>query len=181
MGRSRHALVVGGTGMLREVVLALAREGPVSVIARGRARLDALAAAARGITPLCVDYGRRADLEAALREAVRARGRFSLAVAWVHADAPGAAETAAGFVKGPFFHVLGSLEADPARADPGRRSRFAAVPGILYHEVILGFVRVGDRSRWLTDGEISRGVLDAVAAAEPRRIVGTVEPWSARP
>jgi NAD(P)-dependent dehydrogenase (short-subunit alcohol dehydrogenase family) len=181
MGKDRHALVVGGTGMLREVVLSLAKAGPVSVVARGERRLASLAEASRRIVPVRADYGRPAEWEAALREAARARGRFTLAVAWVHSSAPGAAETAAGFVTGPFFHVLGSAAADPSRPDPGRRARFAAVPGISYHEVVLGFVREGSRSRWLTDGEIARGVLEAVAARAPRRIVGVVEPWSAKP
>ncbi|NUN53550.1 MAG: hypothetical protein HUU06_12290 [Planctomycetaceae bacterium] len=47
--------------------------------------------------------------------------------------------------------------------------------------MILGFVREGDRSRWLTDAEIAAGVLGAIAADRPRTVVGVVEPWSARP
>ena len=104
-----------------------------------------------------------------------------LAVAWIRSDAPEAALAAARRTAGPFFHVLGSAAADPARPDPGRRARFEALPGLAYREVILGFVSEGGRSRWLTDEEISRGVLEAVAAGRPRAVVGVVEPWSARP
>lgn len=175
--RGPHALVVGGTGMLRGVVLALAREGPVSVVARTRSDLEVLARDTAVVTPVSVDYRRTRDLEAALAE----RAPFSMAVAWIHSDAPEAALVAARSVKGPFFHVLSSEAADPSIPDSGRRERFEAIAGITYHEIILGFVREGGRSRWLTNSEIARGVLDAVAAARPRAVVGTVEPWSERP
>jgi hypothetical protein len=172
-----HALVIGGTGMLRGVVLALAREGTVSVVARTRPDIEVLARDAHAVFPVSVDYRRTGDLEAALAE----RAPFTTAVAWIHSDAPEAALVAARFVRGPFFHVLSSAEADPSRPDSGRRARFEGIPGITYHEVILGFVRESGRSRWLANSEIARGVLDAVAAARPRVTVGTVEPWSERP
>jgi len=176
-----HALVIGGTGMLRGVVLALAREGPVSVVARTRPDIEVLGRDAPVVFPVPVDYRRTRDLESALAEATAARGPFTTAVAWIRSDAPDAALAAARSVRGPFFHVLSSAEADPARPDAGRRARFAGIAGVSYHEVILGFVREGGRSRWLLNSEISRGVLDAVAAAAPRAIVGAVEPWSERP
>jgi hypothetical protein len=180
MGRP-HALVVGGTGMLREAVLALAGTHEVTVVARGAAPLESLRAASASVHPVRADYGECGAFERALDGAVAARGPFALAVAWIHSDAPGAPLTAARRVRGRFFHVLGSAAADPARPEPSRRSRFEALPGLSYHEVILGFVVEGGRSRWLTDAEISRGVLDAVAAGRPRTVVGVVEPWSARP
>jgi hypothetical protein len=167
--------------MLRGVVLALAREGPVSVVARTRDDLEVLSRDTVVVHPVSVDYRRTRDLEAALAEATKLRGPFATAVAWIHSDAPEAALVAARSVKGPFFHVLSSEAADPSIPDSGRRARFEAIPGITYHEVILGFVREGGRSRWLTNSEIARGVLDAVAAAAPRAVVGTVEPWSERP
>lgn len=68
-----------------------------------------------------------------------------------------------------------------AKAQPERRARFEALPNIVYHEVILGFVTEGEDSRWLTHDEISRGVLTAIDGQASRFIVGTVEPRSARP
>ncbi|NLG69565.1 MAG: hypothetical protein GX496_08420 [Firmicutes bacterium] len=50
-----------------------------------------------------------------------------------------------------------------------------------YREVILGFVVEPSGSRWLTHDGISPGVLEAIDRDAPRWIVGTVEPWSARP
>jgi len=176
-----HALVVGGTGMLRGAVLGLARDVDVTVVARGARRLDALRTASAAVHPVRADWRDAAAFAAALDGAVSARGPFSLAVAWIHSDAPDAPLEAARRVRGPFFHVLGSAAADPSAPDPGRRALFEGIPGLTYHEVILGFVVEGSGSRWLTDAEITRGVLESVAAARPRFVVGTVEPWSARP
>jgi hypothetical protein len=47
--------------------------------------------------------------------------------------------------------------------------------------VVLGFVLEAGKSRWLTNAEISDGVFAAIAAQAPHSIVGTVEPWSAKP
>lgn len=54
-------------------------------------------------------------------------------------------------------------------------------PTIRYHQVILGFVRQGNRSRWLTDAEISAGVIAALQSDQRDSIVGIVEPWPLRP
>jgi hypothetical protein len=182
--------------MLRAAVLGLARDREVTVVARGRGDLEALRKSHPSIHPAPADYRDAAAFAAILDGAVAARGPFSLGVAWIHSDAPDAALAAAARVRGPFLHVLGSAAADPALPDPGRRARFEALPGVAYREVILGFVLEGGpqgpvglplgsptlgRARWLTDAEISRGVLDAVAADRPRSVVGVVEPWSAKP
>jgi hypothetical protein len=47
--------------------------------------------------------------------------------------------------------------------------------------VILGFVLEGGHSRWLRNAEISQGVLQAIDTDAKRFVVGTIEPWSARP
>lgn len=51
----------------------------------------------------------------------------------------------------------------------------------MYREVMLGFVPLGTGSRWLTNEEISDGVIDAVGTDGERSIVGVVEPWELRP
>jgi hypothetical protein len=80
-----------------------------------------------------------------------------------------------------YFHVLGSAADDPSQPDDARRSRFAALSDLVYHEVILGFIVDRGTSRWLTHDEISAGVLAAIDRGAPRSIVGTTRPWSARP
>ena len=185
--RPRHALVVGGTGMLSQVSLELARRGyTTSVIARRREPLERLAQESGGrIHPMALDYGHADQLASELEEAVRAHGPIELVVAWIHSNAPEAplavARTAAGGHAVDYFHVLGSAADDPSQPDESRRAGFEAISGLVYHEVILGFAIEDGSSRWLTDEEISTGVLAAIDRREPRWIVGTTRPWSARP
>jgi GrpB-like predicted nucleotidyltransferase (UPF0157 family) len=186
-----HAVVVGGTGMLRAATLGLAAEGRrVSVVARNARRLAALAddAARAGgrVRPVCVDWRDSEALAFGLREATLELGPPALAVVWAHSDAPDAplvAAEACGFGgrRVDFVHVLGSASADPSRTDDARAARFAALPKIARREAVLGFVVERGRSRWLTDAEISAGVLAAVRSRAPRTVVGVVEPWDARP
>jgi NAD(P)-dependent dehydrogenase (short-subunit alcohol dehydrogenase family) len=179
--RRPHALVVGGTGMLRAAVLGLAADHEVTVIARGRRRLEILADGSPRIHPVAADYGEDAAFAAALDAAVAARGPFALAVLWIHGDREAPIDAVAARTRGRLFHVLGSAAADPSLPDPRRRERWGSRADLSYHEVILGFVAEGGRSRWLGDAEIAGGVLKALAAGAPRRIVGTVAPWPARP
>jgi hypothetical protein len=173
--------MVGGTGMLRRVSRTLALKHTVAVVSRGGERMEALRAKAPAIIPVAVDWRRTRDLERALWKVVDRLGAFALCVAWIHSDAPKAPEAVAQFVQGRYYHVLGSEAADPSDPDPERRARFQAMEDLTYHEVILGFVRQGAGSRWLTEDEITRGVLTAIAWAKPRTVVGTVRPWGARP
>ncbi len=186
-----HALVVGGTGMLWGASLALAQRGyTVSVVARRQRRLEALVQAAVGlpgsIHPIPVDYQDTEALIAALAAAQERFGPVELALIWIHSTAPAAPLAVARLVGSPqrpcrYFHILGSAWADPSRPDPDRWAAFTALDNIRYREVILGFVHEGGGSRWLTDAEISAGVLAAVDTDQPRTIVGVVEPWHLRP
>lgn len=184
-----HALVIGGTGMLRDATLDLARQGyAVTAIARRQARLDSLAADAPDrIFPIALDYRDTVALAAAVESAVAERGPVTLAVTWIHSTAPDAPLAVANTLSGagvPFhyYDVLGSASADPSRLRPDEAALFQQLPGLTYHEVILGFVLLpSGRSRWLTNEEISGGLLEAIASGTARHIVGTVEPWSRRP
>lgn len=186
-----HALVVGGTGMLRGLTLALAGRGlVVSVIARNRDRLHALAAAADSLTgainPIPLDYRDGEELRSALRRALAAYGPVGLAVCWIHSTAPEAVGQIARVIgsrgaRSRLFHVRGSAAANPAEKAQRLPEWLAHCPNVQYRQVILGFVVEGARSRWLTHQEISDGVLAAVDADAPFFIVGTVEPWSMRP
>jgi hypothetical protein len=175
-----HILVVGGTGMLAGLVEALAGDGArLSLISR---RASAFARPA--VTGFDADYYDEAAFEAALREV----GPFDLAVAWFHSVKLPAARRLAERVgvdgaAGRLFQVLGSATADPAR--PDRLATAAAVaeglPNCRLRQVILGFRVDAGRSRWLTDDEISSGVLEAVRTDRLCSIVGVVEPWLAKP
>lgn len=175
--------------MLRSVSLALVQQGyEVSVIARNKDRLAELQKEAieGQIHPLALDYRNTSLLTASIEEAINLFGPIELAVIWIHSTAPDAPLTIARLCGTPenpcqYFDILGSTSVNPSRAELSQRKQFAALPNIQYHEIILGFMRERWGSRWLTDQEISQGVLQAIAQGRPRFIVGMVEPWSARP
>lgn len=177
-----HALVVGGTGMLREATLTLAQRcTAVSAVAR---RAASVADTWPGINPLPLDYHDAAALAQALRRAVGHYGPIQLAVCWIHSSAPEALQTVAaelGRSGEPcrLFHVRGSAAADPTRLP--RPALDELPPTVSYRQVILGFQIEGNRSRWLTHREISQGVLQAIEDDAEYRVVGVVRPWEMRP
>ena len=156
---SRHALVVGGTGMLAGLVAALAeRCDDVTVVARNRRALPF------GAVQLVLDYRATRDLRQGLAEATRERGPIELAVCWIHTDAPEAPRVVAEGIApgGRLVQVFGT------RVWP-----LLPVPeGVEYAQVLLGSVREGGGYRWLTNDEITAGVLAAVDAGEPLAVVG---------
>ena len=187
-----HALIVGGTGMLRHATLHLATQHTtVSVVARTQQRLEPLAqeiSANNGhLHALALDYRDTTILQAQLKQSIQQFGPVTLAVCWIHAIAPEApfvvAETIGnGNSVCRYIDVVGSAGADPSQAALERIARIQNVPMITYQRVILGFVQEQNYSRWLTDNEISHGVLHAVEHADQEKyIVGTIHPWSARP
>jgi len=182
VNRVRHALVVGGSGMLAGFCKKLLdRCESVSVLARNEARLAAIAPR---IHPLVCDYTDAAAVEAALAADGSAHGAPDLVVAWIHGRAPELRRRLAEATAptGRFVQVLGSAHGDPARPDRLEAMRAAAegLP-IAYQAIVLGFVVAGGRSRWLTNDEISQGVFAAVEGAAPLFTVGTLSPWSSRP
>lgn len=187
----KHALVVGGTGMLRRVPLYLAEHGyTISVIGRQMTRLKSLVEAAStspgAIVPVSLDYHNDGQLRAALEECIERHGPVRLAVCWIHSTAPNAlrvvGETLASSANScRLFHVRGSASANPARSTSHRPTWLQGHPEIQYRQVILGFVVKDGKSRWLTHAEISDGVIAAIVEDAAYHIVGTVEPWSMRP
>lgn len=170
-----HVLVVGGTGMLTGLVEALAGDGGrLSLLSRH---------ASQHPGGLDCDYHDDAAFRRALADAMARNGPIELAVAWFHTLKIAAPRLLAEQVSGRMFQVLGSGVADPAH--PHRLATAAAVADGLVdcrlRQVVLGFRVTDARSRWLTNEEISAGVLDAVRSDRPMTVIGQVEPWSARP
>ena len=170
-----HILVVGGTGMLAGLVEALAGDGGrLSLVSR-----HASAFGRAGVSGYDADYYD----EAAFVAALDAAGPINLAIAWFHSVKLPAARRLAERVCGRMFQVLGSAANDPAH--PGRlnlaRQVADGLPDCTLRQVVLGFKVESGRSRWLTDAEISAGVLDAVRHDRLYSTVGVTQPWSARP
>jgi len=184
-----HALVVGGTGMLKEVTLyLLQRFDTVSVIARspnGFKKLEQESGKLSShLNKLQLDYTHYNDLTSLLIKAIKDFGEINLAVSWIHSSAPLAPLLIAKVINDTsqhfdFYEILGSSHIHPENEK--REEKFTDFENIKYHKIILGFVIEAKSSRWLTNEEISRGVIEAIEKGDEDYVIGTVEPWMARP
>jgi hypothetical protein len=129
------------------------------------------------------DYYDAADFQRALDAAIARAGPADLAVAWFHSLKLPAPRLLAESISGKMFQVLGSAMADPSH--PERldlaKSVVSGLPDCAARQVVLGFKVEAAGARWLTNAEISQGVLEAIRADRPHTVIGQVEPWSARP
>lgn len=180
-----HVLIVGGTGMLKDVPLYFAKYGfTVSVIARDQNNLNKLieSKSEHGfINPLRVDYSDYYMLEEKLKSAIDNYGKIETAVCWIHSTAPEAPFIIASIlneqnIKVKFYHVFGSANISPDGRNLKFESEISGYENIIYRKIILGFVIEYDKSRWLTDTEISNGVIDAVIKEDNNFVVGRIEP-----
>jgi len=181
----KHALVIGGSGMLAGACLWLAREGyRVSVIGRNPRKLERLCARHDGLYGISADYSRAAEFAATLDSLMRERGPADLVVAWIHFDEERVIGQTAEVIRHAggadfawdLYHVLGSS----SNLDEIWR-KAPVPPECTCHQVQLGFVIEGNRSRWLTHDEISGGVIECGRNGHRRHVVGTLEPWDRRP
>ena len=165
--------------MLRGAARALAeRADVVTAIARTTSHLDRLRedAAPRRVETVALDWADSARLREAVVGAAGTRGPFDLAVAWLHSSAREAAPVLASALAETspacrLFLVVGSRDDAEQPVKRAWHERLSAAAGLVYRRVRLGR-RDGPPRRWLTDDEISRGVLDAVLGDLEDALVG---------
>lgn len=179
-----HTLIIGGTGMLAAATRELAgRSSAVTVVARRPERIGELAV--EHVERVAVDYHDADALLEQLEHAIAEHGEFDFALTWVHASGEASLRRVAERLAqqtetARLVDVQGSAAARPD--GPSERHAFlSGLDGLDYQRVILGFVPEDGHSRWLTDREISDGIIEAVDAGEDEHIVGVVEPWDERP
>ena len=180
-----HVLVIGGTGMLREVSLFLAKhDNTVSVVALEAVDLENLKQEAQiengRINTIEVDYCEGKRFQNAVKAAMEAHGPITLAIAWMHTSAlPDAANLLVDVISehSPvcrYFQVL------PSSGITGKDRRFLENPfpqhnKILYRKIILGF-RVDQGMRaYLSNKEIASGVIKALRDDAKDAVLGTVD------
>lgn len=174
-GRAGVGLVVGGTGMLAGAAADLAARGWTLLVPGRRPRRVAG-------TWFRADWSDPDGFAAQV--ALHAEVPLDLLVAWVHEPHRKALLHALGPLlrsPAPVVEIWASATADPLRSLPA-----AVLADHPTHRVVLGYRDLGDRRRWLTDGEISAGVVAATAAALDGRStavheVGTLRPWELHP
>ncbi|WP_188454684.1 short-chain dehydrogenase [Virgibacillus oceani] len=185
MGNKKHAIVIGGTGMLAKVSHYLAASNfDVSVIARSILKHQGLKENCKNpenIHAILADYHNGESLNIGIENALHTYGCPSIVVSWIHSTAPNALpliirQISVQYSSFPWrlFHIQGSSGFFQKEYTPVSEN-------CLYRRVYLGFMIEKSASRWLTHEEISEGVIHAIETDSEKTIVGTVEPWESRP
>jgi len=138
------------------------------------------------INPIALDYTDSDQLISQLECSIDQHGPVELAVLWIHSTAPDAPSAIGSLVNktskhAKIYHVRGSSVANPNKLDYDNHQSLRELKNVAFHEIILGFVVEESRSRWLTNKEISQGVIEAIENEAEKFVVGAVEPWGARP
>jgi NAD(P)-dependent dehydrogenase (short-subunit alcohol dehydrogenase family) len=161
------ALVIGGSGMLAGATLALAKSyDVVGVVGRNVAKLDKLRDSSSRIVPIAIDYSDTAHFRAVLGNFVEENGNPELVISWVHDHTPEATLIAATHCTGDFYDVTGQAGSKPEHISHEHESVLSQK--VRYHRVILAH----KGSRWLTNKEISDGVLEAVNQGSKQYVIG---------
>lgn len=167
--KTRVALVVGGTGMLAQLVKSLTGSYDyVGVVGRTDSKLQELANFTKNIIPIKSDYTDLADFEQKLSKFVEDFGKPELVVSWIHSTSPEASYILSNYCVGDFYDVTGSSGREAIHPSRKRETEIKS-KDIAYHRVILGSIG----NRWLTNQEISEGVYYAVQHNAPEYIVGS--------
>ena len=175
--------------MLMEASVTLASQTTaLTSVARTQRSLSALNAALGTFKgthhQLRLDWSNTREFIDTISKHIAEVGTPSLVLAWLHHDDLGidiARCCSSSTSPCEFFQVRGSAAAAPHRNAMAFAEQFKTLPGIHFHQIILGFKRTPSGSRWLTNAEISAGTLTAIEEAQPFSVVGSVEPWSDAP
>lgn len=191
-----HALVVGGTGMLRPVVHYLIKTGwQVSVIAKTERSLNILRdeissecylkseskTKLNRLYTFAVDYANTEQLQNVLKSMVTIHEPITLTIAWIHSSSPEAVLTVAQAVEGDFFQIRSAIVSQKSYQDPFDIASVQKMTHLNYYRIILGFQMDDYSTRWLTNKEIADGVIAALQSKQGSNIIGVVEPWGQRP
>lgn len=192
MGRNAdnrsHVLVIGGTGMLLKTSAWLAKQADtLSVVASTASSLSKLKNLNKKINLIEANYNSEDVFLLKINEAIKSFGPITCVISWVHSTAPNtpfklAAKLLEHCAKLELYDILGSSHADPSDSKKlkDRQLKFNDLGLVRYNRIILGFVLEKNSSRWLTNDEISSGVIAAIQN-NVSTTVGTTEPWGIRP
>ena len=173
--RWQHALIIGGTGMLAVVTQAIIDQSHrVSLISREPGRfVNSLRKNTSRVWPFALDYHNIDAFAEAFASIVRDQD-VDLAVLWIHSSGQIARAHALATLpsKTLIIDIRGSSQ---ATAQLLENDQPISRPESLCR-VVLGFHQDADTRRWLTNREISNGVLAAIDDPRPIHIVGSLDP-----
>ena len=129
------------------------------------------------VIPVEVDYSDRARLKQTLEKTFLSSGYPDTVIAWIHSHAAEAHFTIAKLLEEhgqPFdyYEIHGYTDRDIQQHYSSLKERFNSLVFTEYHLIQLGYEIEDGIRRWLTNEEISTGVIEAVEKAENVYIVG---------
>jgi hypothetical protein len=171
-------LIIGGTGMLREATeYFISNNYSVSVLGQDKGKLNYFTEKFpdKTISLISQDYNDSGSLINLIEADIKLHGSFDIIISWIHSKASDSVrqlfDTLSKYnSKTRFYHVKGSVNYTPNNSDK-----------LDYREILLGFVIENNSSRWLTNHEISEGVINTVVSDKKKSIVGQIEPEDLRP
>lgn len=185
----KHILIVGGTGMLVGAVNSLIEKNcKISITGRNKAKLDSFIKnnpeSAQNINLINSDYTDTQNFLSAIQKSEDKFGIVDTAILWVHSDGTNTLIKLIEYLVSRnrnvvIYHIKGSASYKPdAIKIPGIENLKDEID---YREVYLGFMNENGNSRWLTDKEVSDGVIYAFENNLKNHTIGITEPWELHP
>lgn len=177
-----NSLIVGGTGMLKassEYLVSVSNHSYIT--GRNESRREQFKA--ENVTTLPLDYA-KAGFSEELQNQIE--HPISTALLWLHSSGSNELLKLIEYLAGQanqcsIYHVLGSASYNPAKLTNPFKEKAQAYDNLTYNEVILGFQKDGNYSRWLSHEEIGLGAIQAIKNQAKKYTIGQTEPWSDRP
>jgi NADPH:quinone reductase-like Zn-dependent oxidoreductase len=153
----RHALLIGCTGMLADTAKMVAKWANATTVVTRDAERNRHSSDDSKTHIVEGDWNDPGALRQQLQRAAETRGKFDLAVLWVHqgGEALWPLLNSLFADRARVYEILGSADVDALDSIPDHASD---VPEAAYRRVVLGRANDGDGDRWLTWEEISKGV-----------------------
>ena len=178
----KHALVIGGTGMLAKASVWLSENGyQVSVIGRNPEKMQRLIVENPvRLTPVLVDYTSTKELAEQLVHIQQKNGPIHFVVAWIHSTGQQVIPCLTEFLPHSEPWKLFQVNGSSSNLQE-MKAKTVVPPNVSFHQVLLGFKIESGKSRWLTHDEISDGVIKAIRENNSQLVIGTITPWEKRP
>lgn len=129
------------------------------------------------VTFYSADYGLLHDFKEQVNQAVMEQGDITLCITWMRSNAlPSFRWIQAFLLKQQTTGVLYEIKGSSASKESFKASKIS----YSFRRITLGFELNQGHSRWLTNDEISDGVLEAIQLQKTIYTIGQTEPWEKR-
>lgn len=182
----KRVLIIGGTGMLRGTTeYFISNNFHVSIIGRDPQKLNYFTSkfpTKKTFNLISIDYTESISFLKVIEENIKNNGSFNIIISWVHSNGLNSFLQLIDVVKKSndqalLYHIKGSSFYDSAQNNSF--NRLIKSNKLIYREIFLGYKRENNLSRWLTNDEISSGVIKAIKSNNAISIIGRIDSGNA--